>query len=98
MKKKHNPRSEAAQKNAIGKLGQPGISVNSPMNSGWASVNDKLKPTEIAIVDDYKDEDKWILAIFDIRDCYRKRQPLMGINKALKKAIRPTSTLKRRKV
>lgn len=50
-----------------------------------------LQPTEIAIALPRKlyQTHTEILAIIDLRDLYRKRAPLTGINKKLKSAIQP---------
>lgn len=36
-----------------------------------------------------------LIAEFDLRDCYRKRQPLKGITKAMRKAVQPKRKGKR---
>lgn len=36
-----------------------------------------------------------LIAEFDLRDCYRKRAPLKGITKAMRKAVQPKRKAKR---
>ncbi|HXF28950.1 MAG TPA: hypothetical protein VN457_03805, partial [Chlamydiales bacterium] len=74
LKKKHDPRSEAAQRAAI-KAYDAGI--------GWIGFSG-TGPAPIVYILRGETE---VLAIFDLRDCYRKRQPLKGITKKLRKAI-----------
>lgn len=77
--KKHDPRSEAAQRAACKKLknGRAHIEL-------WS--DEAVGMYEIAISNTYLDK---VLAIFDLRDCYRKRKPLTGIMKKVRKAVQP---------
>lgn len=73
--KKYDPRSEAAQREACRLL-----------KSGDAHRYFSLGETfTVHVAELNKDP----IAIFDLRDCYRKRQPLKGIKKAFNKAIAP---------
>ena len=86
MAKTHNHRSEVAQREAC-RLLRRGEATKS-----FACYE---KPFEIHV---YKDVGKkWEkVAIFDLRDCYRKRRPLKGVTKAMRKAIAGKgSTLKK---
>jgi hypothetical protein len=78
--KKHDPKSEAAQREAL----------REPYHWVW-----QLDATEGVVraydrtFDSKGRERDIVLAIFDLRDCYRKRAPLKGVTKALRKAIAP---------
>ena len=82
--KKRNPRSEAAQREAIRLWNKCCVilipipcttQIKAEISSlGSASTN---RP--------YRE----IVAIFDLRDCYRKRAPIKCITKAVRKAIQP---------
>lgn len=81
---KHNRRSEAAQREGCKALGN---------KTGYIAyqieIDEKpfyLQRWELAVI---STKGHGIIAIFDLRDCYRKRAPLKGINKAFKKAIQP---------
>lgn len=73
--KKRNPRSEAAQREALKKLYYSSVRI------AWLEGGEDY---EI-----YIKEDEEVVAIFDLRDCYRKRKPLTGITKKLRSAIQP---------
>lgn len=79
MKKFKSPNSEAAQRWAIKHrdiLNWAGLAIMQ---------NLEAEPTIYAWSEDGGD----LVAIFDLRDCYRKRQPLKDITKKLRKAIAP---------
>lgn len=76
--KKHNPRSEAAQRFAVKSF----MAGDAFMEENRA----KLYPSVNIHVVGGSNE---LLATFDLRDCYRKRAPLKGIKKAMTKAIQP---------
>ena len=83
--KKHDPRSEAAQREAIKKLKGGACVV-----PHWSNTELNLKPFEIAITKDTDvDEPVEVYAIFDLRDCFRKRSPLTGYMKSQRKAVQP---------
>lgn len=74
-KKKHNPRSEAAQREAL----------RDPTRWQWQL--DRVGGiVEVWDLSGLNDE---LIAVFNLRDCYRKRKPLKGIMKATRKAIQP---------
>ncbi len=75
-KRKHDPRSEAAMREAI-KL--------------WLKQDAELtvRHKQIGTCELEIEKNNETLAIFDLRDCYRKRQPLKGITKAVRKAVQP---------
>lgn len=74
--KKHDPRSEAAQRRLIKALKEGDVYTNRSFLNAYT----------VQFIDAVNGE---LLAIFDLRDCYRKRQPLKGIKKAFNKAIAP---------
>lgn len=81
--RKRNPRSEAAIKEAVKMLSEGRVHC---INGGYAE-NKKLKNYELQF---YLDGDKVSsppIAIIDLRDFYRKRAPLKGITKAVRKAV-----------
>ena len=57
-----------------------------PTSEGLIGEGYAANDYEILIVDI---ETLTLLAICDLRDLYRKRQPLTGINKTMRKAIQP---------
>lgn len=59
---------------ALKRLAEPGIYL------GWLRGGEDY---EI-----YAEKDGEVIAIFDLRDCYRKRRPLKGIGKKLAKMTR----------
>lgn len=90
MKKvKHNSKSEAAQRAAIGLLRKLTWDIFVGPNT--------VKVEAVRLV---KNEYGNLIgastvAEFDLRDCYRKRAPLTGITKALRAAVQPKRGKKR---
>lgn len=80
--RKHNVRSEAAMRKAIKKwtTEKPVCREHSLTDDGYPIVN---------FYDGFHINEDKLIAIFDLRDCYRKRQPLKGITKAVRKAVQP---------
>lgn len=78
--KKHNPRSEAAQREAIKRLAEPGVDLK------WLAGGEDYEIYAIQALGGTQNE---VIAIFDLRDCYRKRKPLTGITKTMRKVIQP---------
>ncbi len=72
-KTKRNPRSEVAQREAF----------KNRKNVSLCIVHTE-KTIEV-----HASSGTITYAIFDIRDCFRKRQPLTGITKKIRKAIQP---------
>lgn len=77
--KKHDPRSEAAQREVF-KDREFFI---------WHTYHTKSTIEIHALGTLALGNPGQAVAIFDLRDCYRKRQPLKGITKAVRKAIQP---------
>lgn len=75
--KKHDPRSEAAQREAI--------KQRKNLSFEPCSYPDRIEVQAIMFMNGAYET----VAIFDLRDCYRKRSPLKGIKKAFNKAIAP---------
>lgn len=80
---KHDPRSEAAQREAIRLFnlphnGQPIIR----RDHSFTDDKDFSPTVEFVLI-----ATEQTIAIFDLRDCYRKRKNLVGINKAFRKTI-----------
>jgi hypothetical protein len=78
LKRKRNPRSEAAMREAVRLLLKDEAKCWIKHGNG--------APTEVEISSGREGAE--LLAIFDLRDCYRKRAPLTGVTKKLKAAIR----------
>ncbi len=76
-KKKHNPKSEAAQREAIRNKWDNLWTVHATDETVEVVAYVRLDGEEVALVR------------FDLRDCYRKRAPLKGITKALRKVVQP---------
>lgn len=74
-KKKRNPRSEAAMREAI--KNRNGLI--------WRFYTNRPHPLVKAMCSSTLKT----VAEFDLRDCYRLRSPLKGIKKAMAKAIQP---------
>jgi hypothetical protein len=71
VKKKHNPKSEAAQR----------VTLRNREKYEWdLSIDDNRVMAH--------DSNGMLAAVFDLRDCYRKRKPLKGIGKAMSKLVR----------
>ena len=80
--RKRNPRSERAMKAA----------VENRRSYHWVLATGRGDHKFIEV---YRSYSNWLtkhdeppIAIFDLRDCYRKRQPLTGITKRLRRAVR----------
>jgi len=80
MKKRDPLRTEAAIKKAVEKWGMGGAGLRDYDLSGF------LKLTSYDVVF-YRREK--VIAIADLRDLYRKREPLRGITKAVRGAVHP---------
>ncbi len=78
-----NPRSEASQARAIRRWAKNRHSVYPIIDTSGETIC-------VRLYDSGKSDP---LAEFDLRDCYRKRQPLTGIEKKLRATVQP----KRRK-
>lgn len=76
--KKKNIRSEAAMREALK------LFVKNQASRGYGFGKNYSK---VYFYDTTQNPE--LIAIFDLRDCYRKRSPLKGIKKALSKAIQP---------
>lgn len=74
---KHNPKSEAAQEKAILNRGALlwDMKVSADGKTVLVTAKMALPPYEL-------------FAVFDLRDCYKKRKPLKGIGKAMVKLVR----------
>lgn len=76
--KKRDPRSEAAMREAIRRHIDKGDVI-------W----DVCWSEDSTFVTASTPNDREYIAIFDLRDCFRKRAPLKGIAKKMRKAIQP---------
>lgn len=81
-KRKRSVRSEAAMREAMKHL----------RHLHW----DIFIGPKTVRVEAYAEHDMRVqtVAVFDLRDCYRKRAPLKGITKKLRKAIQPKRSKK----
>lgn len=85
-KKKHkpNPRTEVAQRRAISKwLADGGVSF------GLEACNGTMTVHAYDMDADSERLRRLPMAIFDLKDCYRKRQPLKGITKKIRRVLQP---------
>lgn len=82
MAKKRDPRSEAAQKEAVRLLKRNTVNEC----AAYPYFVEEPGSTEVQIL---RGDTEEVIAIFDLRDCYRKREPLKGITKKFRKAIQP---------
>jgi len=73
---RHKPETEAAQRDALERMGE----------LDWVLKSDVAKTTKVVVA--YEQTGR-ITAIFDLRDCYKKRAPLKGITKAVRRAVQP---------
>lgn len=74
-------RTEAAIKKAVKRWAE----CNTTFNKGWCHLTTTSDEPFCVTISDSSGP----LAIADLRDLYRKRQPLRGITKAVRSAVQP---------
>lgn len=85
---KHDLRSEAAQREAI-RLAKESKVYFKDEKVYFKDESDGMHYNHSPFVYALRTWSDELIAIFDLRDCYRKRAPLKGITKAVRKAVQP---------